>query len=1179
MARWLWVALALQFAVSPRTHGQTELKLHDTIERQFAPGRTDEYTISVAAGQFVRVVAWQMGVDVVVTVVSPVHEILLQANRLNGAFGPEAASFIGEIPGTYSIQVSSVAGLSGGRYRMEFQEARAPVEADGSRIEAERAEFEAGRASQVGTRAAGLHALELFERANSIWRSLGDTYEEGLGSYAIGLTYFGLGDKQKALDNYGQALRLTRAAGDQSDEASTLNNMGTVRVALGERRKALDYFQQALPLRRAVGDQPREAYTLQNIGLVYAALGEKNKALESFGQALALFRAGGDQFREAVVLINAGNIYSAIGERQKALDYFGQALPLTRASGNKLGEGNALNSIGLVYDALGEKQKALDALDLALERIRAAGDRNGEGTTLNNIGLVYTALGENRKALDYFGRALAIHTAAGDRDGEATTLNNIGFVYSNLGQKQKALEYFDRALPIFRDGGNRSGEATTLNNFGLVYASLGDRQKALDNCGRALPIFRESGDRDGEARSLHNIGAVYAALGEHRKALGYYQQALPIWLAVGDRYGQARSLVNIGLAYAGLDEDQKALEYFRQALPISRAVGDRDGEAATLDDIGQVFFDHGEEGNALDYYRQALPIFRAVGHRDGEAGALWNISEIFEKSRPELAIVLAKQAVNLLQTVRQDNRGLEESLRKSLDELVGTVYRYLAGLLVDQKRFGEAEEVLNLLKDKETDVFIRRDAVSDRLKEVTLLDSEREALARYEQIQARIVPEGQDKAALVETATKQALSAEEVERSRQLDGDLAAANTVLQKFLEEQEKTFAPDSATAKRMVELRESEGLQDALQALGPDVVAIYTLVLPDRYTALLVTSGARKAYSTAIPEAELNRKVFEFRQQLQNPASNPVPRAQELYRILFPEGLRQDLDRMGAKTILWSIDSTIRYVPMAALHDGEHYLITRFRNSLITPASLARLTESSRTLWKGVGFGVSAANGGFSALPAVPEELRRIFRQGDGGDAPVPGRVELDGQLTRAAFQAALLQPEKSVVHIATHFDSRPGVAANSHLLLGDGTELSLAEIEATPRLFSGVDLLTLSACSTAFTNSREDGREVDSFGTIAQRLGARSVIASLWNVNDQATARLMEAMYRIRQSAPELGKSEALRQAQEQMASGVLKPEAGDAKDRGGRVPGARVGGAAGWTHPYYWAPFILIGNGK
>ncbi len=138
------------------------------------------------------------------------------------------------------------------------------------------------------------------------------------------------------------------------------------------------------------------------------------------------------------------------------------------------------------------------------------------------------------------------------------------------------------------------------------------------------------------------------------------------------------------------------------------------------------------------------------------------------------------------------------------------------------------------------------------------------------------------------------------------------------------------------------------------------------------------------------------------------------------------------------------------------------------------------------------------------------------------------------------------------------------------------MSLAEIEAMPRLFSGVDLLTLSACSTAFTNGIEDGREVDSFGTIAQRLGAKGVIASLWSVSDEATSRLMETMYRIRQGKPALGKSEALRQAQEEMAMGVLLPAGTDSRDRGTRAAEA-ASVAKSWTHPYYWAPFILIGN--
>ena len=1158
-----------------------ELQLHRAIERELAPGQTDEYTVKVASGQFVRVVARQMGVDVAVAILDPQGKTVAEADRMNGAFGPEAASFIGETAGEYRVRVSS-GSEAAGRYQMELLESREPTEADRNRIEAERAEFQAGREHQAGNREARLRSIELYERAGSSWRRLGDAYEEGLSLYAIGAVNGDLGEMRKALDYFEQARPLLRASGDRSGEASALSAIGTVYSALGEKPKALDYFEQALPIFRAAGDRSGEAAALDGIGTVYKDLGEKPKALDYLEQELSILRAAGYRPGEAFVLNNIASVYDDLGEKQKALDYYGQALELHRAAGDRLGEAAALNNIGGVHSALGEKQKALDYLGQALALHRAAGDRRGEAATLSNIGSVYDGLGEKRKALDYYEQALPLRRAVGNPSGEATTLNNIGNAYDALGEMRKALDYYGQALPLSRAVGDRSGEASTLNNIAYAYDELGERQMALDYYGQALPLRRAVGDRSGEAVTLNNIGTVYSALGEKRKALDYYGQALPLLRASGNRSGEALTLNNIGLVYDDLGEHQKALDYYGQALPLSRAAGDRDGEALTLNNIGIAYSALGEKQKALDYYGQALPLFRAVGDRSGEATTLGDISAMFRKSQPEMAILFAKQAVNLLQTIRRDNRELEESLRKSYEKSIESNYRNLAGLLVDRQRFGEAEEVLDLLKDKEAADFIRRDAVTDKLKPATLLDSERQAVERYEQALTKIVSEGAAKSALVAKAAKTPLSAAESEQSQQLDKDLAAANTVLRLYFAEEEKAFAANSAAARSVhEEQRDTAGLQRTLRTLGADVVAIYTLVLPDKYTALLVTSGARKAYSTAIPELELNSKIFDFRQRLQNPASDPLPLAQELYKILFPEGLRQDLDSIGVKTIMWSVDSTIRYVPMAALHDGKQYLVARFRNSLITPASLSRLTDVSPAVWTGVGFGASQGNSKFTPLPSVPEELHRIFRQGETGDAPVAGRVELDGDFTRAGFEAAMRQPEKSVVHIATHFDSEPGVAADSHLLLGDGSEMSLAEIEDMALLFSDVDLLTLSACSTAFTNRTEDGREVDSFGTIAQSLGASAVIASLWSVDDEATARLMETMYRIRQSHPELGKSEALRQAQEQMANGILKPEAGGEGHRGIHAQGGAGSQvvATGWTHPHYWAPFILIGNWK
>jgi CHAT domain-containing protein len=582
-----------------------------------------------------------------------------------------------------------------------------------------------------------------------------------------------------------------------------------------------------------------------------------------------------------------------------------------------------------------------------------------------------------------------------------------------------------------------------------------------------------------------------------------------------------------------------------------------------------VYSDLSQRQKALDCYGRALALDRSIGNRTGEAETLGNISSVLKDlARPDTAVRFGKQAVNVLQSIRRDNQNLPDELKRSYAKSIESKYRNLAALLVDQQRFGEAEEVLNLLKDKEASDFIRRDAVADQLRPATLLDSERKALERYEQIVGQVVTLGQQKAALVDKKNQGPLSAPEAEQAARLDGDLAVANRVLLRYLQEQESDFAPSSAVAKRTGDFREqAAGVQKALRQMGPDVVAIYTLVMPDKYIAMLVTSGTRKAYTTTIKEKDLNQKIFTFRQLLQNPASRPQTQAQELYRIVFPEGLRQDLDALHAKTIMWSIDSTLRYVPLAALHDGHDYVVKRFRNSLITPASLTRLTESSTSVWDGTGFGVSEATGNFSALPSVPAELHGIFRQNETETAPIAGAIRLNAEFTRSSFENDLRAKKNSVVHIATHFDSEPGFAANSHLLLGDGSELSLSDIENQQDLFDGVELLTLSACSTAFTNKSEDGREVDSFGTIAQRLGAKGVIASLWSVNDEATARLMETMYRLRQQNPAAGKSEALRLAQEQMASGLLRPD--KSKDAA----------AKDWSHPIYWAPFILIGNWK
>src|ERR1022692_1163632 len=270
------------------------LALHQPGERELGPGQTDVFTVDVAAGLFLHVEAEKKGVDVVLVLAAPAGKPLVTANSPNGAFGPEPASLIAEGSGEYQIRVAKSPRTSEtGRYRIELTDLHAPTEQDRTRLQAETEFFASVADDRAQDREKRLQGVVGYGRAAALWHSLRDAGAEALCLHQIGSIYYNLGEPQKALDYYNQALTLRRAAGDGVGEVSTLNNIGNVYSGLGEQQKALDYYSQALPLLRAVGDRARQAAMLTNIGNVYADLGEKQKALDHFNQALPLARAVG----------------------------------------------------------------------------------------------------------------------------------------------------------------------------------------------------------------------------------------------------------------------------------------------------------------------------------------------------------------------------------------------------------------------------------------------------------------------------------------------------------------------------------------------------------------------------------------------------------------------------------------------------------------------------------------------------------------------------------------------------------------------------------------------------------------------------------------------------------------------------------------------------------------------
>jgi CHAT domain-containing protein/Tfp pilus assembly protein PilF len=858
-----------------------------------------------------------------------------------------------------------------------------------------------------------------------------------------------------------------------------------------------------------------------------------------------------------------GLAYSNAGQSEKAIGYYEQALEIEREIKDRGAEGRTLNNLGVAYAfGLGQREKAIGYYEQALVIRRELGDRLGEGRMLGNLGIAYFALSQSEKAIGYYEQALAIFRGEKYRQGEVQALVNLGNAYDALSQYEKAIGYYEHALATAREIKDRLREGWALGNLGIAYRNLSQYEKAIGYHEQSLAISREIKDRNGEGSALGNLGVAYEKLSQYEKAIGYYEQVLAIFREIKDRGGEGTALGKLGIAYEKLGQYEKAIGYYEQALAIFHEEMYRRGEGETLNNLGNAYKDLSQYGKATGYYAQALAISREVKDRRVEADELSGLMDTWQASgRPRLAIFYGKQAVNTVQSMRSDIAGLGQDLQQGFLKGNEKPYHRLAEILIAQGRLAEAEEVLALLKEEEFFQYIRRDAgeVSSLNRRADLTPDEADYEKRYREIGDQLMTIGKERGDLL---GKKTLTAEQSQRLAKLEQDLAAGNYAFERFLGDLTQHFSAKPEMTGRVETLRETQGIMEDLRELPPGTVAIYTLIGDDKFHAILRTPDAQKAYEYPIKAADLNGKIFEFRAMLQDPKRDPRPLAQELYKILIA-GMADDLRQAKAQTLMWSLDGALRYVPLAALYDGQQYLIERYRVSVMTLASDTRLKDRPARKWKAAGFGVTKGYEDASALPSVSAELTGIIKA-------LGGEIKLDDQFTQQSMRQTLLK-RYPVVHIASHFRFQPGNDTKSFLLLGDGGHLTLAELKTSANLFGGVQLLTLSACNTGVG----DGAEVEGFGTLAQRQGAKSVIASLWSVADESTSRLMQEFYRIRESSPGMTKLEALRESQLRLLRGDAKP--GGAEGEHGVQVAGEAKGARDYRHPYYWAPFFLMGN--
>jgi CHAT domain-containing protein/Tfp pilus assembly protein PilF len=887
--------------------------------------------------------------------------------------------------------------------------------------------------------------------------------------------------------------------------------------------KALEPFQSALACYQETGDWYGEGQALNGIGDVHRFQGRFGEGLTAYEQSLAIFREVGDRAGEGRIINNIGLIHHYQGRYREALDAYEQALTIDRELGDQAGEGITLNNMAGIYGDQGRYGEALETFEQVLNILREAGDRVAEGRTLSNIGVIYLKQGRYEEALVALEQALTIIREEGDRISEGAILHGIGTAHQSQGRYGEALENFAQALSIRRQVGDRAGEGITLNNIGAVYRAQGRDGEALAFYERALEIFREVGSRAGEDVILHNIGRIYDDQGRYEEALAFYEQALAISRETGDHAAEGITLNSLGLGHHSQGHYEESQTAYEQALIILREVGDRANEAATLNNIGLLYEAQGRYGEALAFYEQALVISREVGAPTGEGSIRHNIGRTWQAlGEDDVALDWYQQAIDIRETIRT-TAGSEQGRTSFIAQYAG-LYVHMIALLHQQVRY---EEAFLVSEQGRARTFLDSLATGH----VQLSDDEGTDLWNREQEAYAARQAAQD--ALTHANT---LDLPDAELVTKLEAQLAAA---------EEEYAAALDAIDERgeRLKELIPGRstvlGVKEVQAELDEQTTLLSYWVTEDQTLAFLVTHDSFHTIALDVGREDLSTTIADFRSFPNLGVTHPES-AVTLHGWLI-EPLWEHLTTPHLAIVPHSV---LHYLPFAASTDGERFLLDDYVITYLPSASALPFIQDN--IGEEVGTPLILGNPDTGDLNLDPLTFAEQEAQA------IADLYDVQPLLAEAATESSLREQvtQASLVHLAAHGEYNPYNPLYSAIALApDGENDGLLEVHEVYGLnLTNTDLVVLSACETQL-GELSAGDEIVGLSRAFIYAGTPSVIATLWNVNDESTRFLMERFYGYLQTG--YGKGAALRQAQ--------------------------LDTMAEYPNPYYWAAFTLTGD--
>jgi CHAT domain-containing protein/Flp pilus assembly protein TadD len=885
-----------------------------------------------------------------------------------------------------------------------------------------------------------------------------------------------------------------------------------LQYAFGLLCERAEQFARALPaLRRAAELAPefplaqREvAYVLFKLGRLEEARTELDKRLEiDPGDALAHYALG--------FVHNFGkDPKQALGHLERALALDPDLLDAYRyASQIHLGNGEFQATLALSRELLA----------------RAGSDPMYRATALNTLGNASVRLANYAQAIAYYEDALAVQRELGSEQGQWSTLNGLGVICENVGQSEKALGYYGQALRLVQSPKDARWKATTLHNIGVSYAIQRKFPAARRHLLPALKIRETLNRRGDQAYTLTEIGASYARQGDFATGLRYLSQAAALAATLEDAYLRVVVEIALGESHERLASNEAAAAHYTQALQAAARIHHRESEWRAERGLGALRLREGKLDEARQHYARAIETIEGIRHQVQEDAA----RTVFLQRK----MAAYEGMVAILHRLHQASPAAGHD-REAL------AYAQRA----------KARAFLDLLAEAKAEV--RKGMTPDQFEE------EQEVLRGIARVQ-RALLQG---------------SPAEGER-RRLEAELAVAEGRLDDFRDELRRR-SPEYA-ALRYPEPEPLERLRSEL--LDAQTQLLEFMIADERSFAWLVSTDGVEMIALPGRQA-LQASVERYERLIREPPLRPeavgegVAQGRAIYkRLLAPFGSRLD----AAKRLVIVPDGVLHYLPfeslVTAVRAGRPRYLLETHDVTYAPSAsvLARLGRTSGAArlellaYGAPDLGARTARGSaapvrgsfrrsgviFEPLPHARSEVLSIARL----FPPDRRKVQLGSGATESAFKKEDLAQFR-ILHLATHGlidDRAPG---RSGLLLapGDAAEDGLLQGTEILNLKLDADMVVLSGCGTGL------GKLVHGEGLVGLSrtffyAGARSLVVSLWNVDDASTAEVMKAFYRrLRQG---MGRAEALREAKRDLLR----------SDR------------PLYHHPYYWAPLILVGRGE